>query len=66
MQAFGHKLSAPTRTWPQQLVITGKTGWGDELPPGANADVRFTGYVDDDELPALYAGAQVFRLSEFV
>ena len=43
---------------PHQLVVTGKPGWGAELetPPG----VRFTGYVPDAELPALYAGAEVF------
>ena len=45
--------------WPHQLVISGKPGWGDELAP-TGENVRFTGYVRDDELPALYAGAQIF------
>lgn len=41
-----------------QLVLTGRTGWGDTLaiPPGVMA----TGYVDEADLPALYAGARVF------
>ena len=44
---------------PHQLVITGKTGWGAQ-PATGDANIRFTGYVEDDELPALYAGAEVF------
>ena len=43
---------------PHQLVVTGKPGWGAE--PQAQPNVRFTGYVPDAELPALYAGAEVF------
>ena len=46
-------------TWPHQLVIAGKPGWGDDLKQ-TDPDIRFTGYVADEELPALYAGAQVF------
>ncbi|MEN6401331.1 MAG: glycosyltransferase family 1 protein [Armatimonadia bacterium] len=46
------------------LVITGKQGWlADNLPELAREvgeGVRFTGYVDDDELPALYTLASCF------
>ena len=58
MKAF-RQIKRAHPDWPHQLVITGKHGWGDELPD-SDADIRFTGYVQDDELPALYAGAQVF------
>ncbi|HEX8551478.1 MAG TPA: glycosyltransferase family 1 protein [Abditibacteriaceae bacterium] len=44
--------------WPHQLVIVGKEGWGEET--AAPSDTIFTGYVADDDLPALYAGAEVF------
>jgi glycosyltransferase involved in cell wall biosynthesis len=51
---------------PHRLVLVGKEGWaGEELrraigesPPG-KAPV-FTGYVPDADLPALYAGADIF------
>lgn len=41
------------------LVVAGAPGWGDT---GVEADdsVRFIGFVDADELPALYASAAVF------
>ncbi len=41
-----------------ELVLTGRAGWGEALviPPG----VRTTGYVDEVDLPGLYAGARVF------
>jgi glycosyltransferase involved in cell wall biosynthesis len=51
-----------------QLVIAGKTGWlAGEIErqatrlfgPNSQA-VRFTGYVDDDDLPALLSGALAF------
>ena len=58
MKAF-RRLKRANPDWPQQLVITGKPGWGEGIEAG-EANVRFTGYVLDDELPALYAGAQVF------
>jgi glycosyltransferase involved in cell wall biosynthesis len=46
---------------PHRLVIVGKEGWGEE----ANAiphdtHTVFTGYVPDEDLPALYAGAETF------
>lgn len=40
------------------LVVAGPTGWGD-LPP-VGGDVRFVGFVDAADLPALYAAATVF------
>ncbi len=58
MSAF-ERLKRADRDLPHQLVITGKHGWGDQLH-SASAHIRFTGYVDDDELPALYAGADLF------
>lgn len=46
------------------LVITGKRGWlTDNLPQvarDAGPGVRFTGYVADEELPALYTMAAAF------
>ena len=58
IQAF-RQLKRANPDWPHQLVITGKAGWGDDEKPD-DANIRFTGYVQDDELPALYAGAEVF------
>lgn len=51
---------------PHRLVVTGASGWGasplarliDELE--LHADVTFTGFIGDDELPGLYAGADFF------
>lgn len=51
---------------PHRLVVVGKEGWaGEELqaaiaeaPPGR--EPLFTGYVADADLPALYAGADLF------
>ena len=57
MQAFGFEKKARPEL-PHQLVVTGKTGWG--AAPAITEGVRFTGYVEDDELPALYAGADLF------
>ncbi len=40
------------------LVVAGASGWGDiDVPPSAN--VQFVGFVDDQHLGALYAGASV-------
>lgn len=44
---------------PHILVICGKEGWGDQ-PRLTNSQLLFTGYVADDELPALYSGADLF------
>jgi glycosyltransferase involved in cell wall biosynthesis len=51
---------------PHRLVVTGASGWGDsplvrlidELE--LHADVIFTGFIGDEELPSLYAGADFF------
>jgi glycosyltransferase involved in cell wall biosynthesis len=51
---------------PHRLVLTGKEGWAtDELRAAVAESPRgreplFTGYVADADLPALYAGADVF------
>jgi glycosyltransferase involved in cell wall biosynthesis len=51
---------------PHDLVLVGKSGWGDtrlnELAEkfGIRGRVRFTGFVADELLPALYSGADVF------
>jgi glycosyltransferase involved in cell wall biosynthesis len=46
---------------PRVLVVSGKEGWGD-IPrvTGACHDLIFTGYVPDEDVPALYAGADAF------
>lgn len=48
--------------WPHQLVIAGKKGWGQEQSAIRNPQSRITttGYVEDEDLPALYAGAACF------
>lgn len=42
---------------PHQLVVTGKTGWGDQ-ELGARGIA--TGYVSNEDLSALYAGADLY------
>lgn len=42
---------------PHRLVVTGKEGWGDEL---TGKRVKTVGYVDDDQLSALYCGADLY------
>ncbi len=45
---------------PLPLVVAGAPGWGDcDLEP-AGVEVRFLGFVPDEDLPAIYAGAEVF------
>ena len=44
---------------PVPLVVVGADGWGDlELPP--NVDTRFVGFVPEEDLGPLYAGAEAF------
>jgi glycosyltransferase involved in cell wall biosynthesis len=49
-----------------RLVLVGKKGWGPDeakaLPAGVlqRKDVIFTGYVEDEDLPALYSGSMAF------
>jgi glycosyltransferase involved in cell wall biosynthesis len=58
--AFGKRKSVHPQS-PHQLVIVGKKGWGEISPlVSHSSSLVFTGYVDDDELPALYAGAELF------
>ncbi len=51
---------------PHRLVITGASGWGDShLARLVNdlqlqQDVTFTGFIEDEQLPGLYAGADFF------
>lgn len=51
---------------PHQLVVIGKRGWQNvqdsELAKRwqSSRDIVFTGYVDQQDLPHLYAGAEVF------
>ncbi len=57
---------AKTRLGPTKLVITGKKGWYyenlfrlvNELK--LNDEVIFTGYVEDEDIPALYNAAHIF------
>lgn len=48
--------------WSHQLVIVGKKGWGEEQSaiPNPKSKIVTTGYVADEDLPALYAGAACF------
>jgi glycosyltransferase involved in cell wall biosynthesis len=52
--------------WPHNLVIAGNKGWlyDDVLSEverqGLQGRILFTGFVDDDDLPALYSGAALF------
>jgi len=39
----------------RNLVVVGKSGWGENLPKANN--VNFLGLVEDDDLPGLYAGS---------
>lgn len=47
------------------LVVVGKKGWGDsavpaDIPADVLDSVHFTGYVPDDDLPAVYSNARLF------
>ena len=56
---------------PHTLVIAGARGWGDSrLAPllrelGIAGSVIFTGFVEDEDLPYLYAGADFFVYPSF-
>jgi len=51
---------------PLTLVIAGKFGWGKELmtedsrQKTVDSNIKLLGYVAEEDLPGLYAGAQVF------
>lgn len=59
-------LAKHNKSFPPKLVITGKKGWYyeglfklvDELK--LQDEVIFTGYVEDEDLPALYNAARIF------
>ena len=40
------------------LIVVGKAGWGDNTPHSTG--VQYLGFVKDEDLPALYSGAQAF------
>ncbi|MGI8924965.1 MAG: glycosyltransferase family 4 protein [Fimbriimonadales bacterium] len=42
-----------------KLIVTGKEGWGDE---GESPRVVSTGYLANEQLPALYSGASIYLL----
>lgn len=43
-----------------QLAIAGKTGWGEQSLKSATKNLKLLGYVPDEDLPPLYAGALCF------
>lgn len=46
---------------PHRLVVTGKRGWGmEEWEHGPHDRVQFTGYVQDEDMPALYSAADLY------
>jgi len=46
------------RGW--QLAIAGKTGWGEQNLKSVTKNLKLLGYVPDEDLPPLYAGALCF------
>lgn len=54
------KAKAKHPDWPHQLVIVGKPGWGEKSSITTHHSPLTIGYVADDDLPALYAGAACF------
>lgn len=46
-----------------QLVLAGKTGWGESIKPIPG--VIMTGFVPDSDLPALYSGSLCFAFPSF-
>lgn len=60
LQAAFAQIKAAHPEWRHRLVIVGKEGWGEQGPAPGTPDVQFTGYVADEDLPALFAGAAVF------
>lgn len=47
---------------PHKLLVVGKEGWGEE---GAGERIVSTGYLPNEDLPALYAGADLFLFPSF-
>ena len=62
LDVFGQIVSANPQF---HLVLTGKYGWGPDLPAAKQGfhspeKVIWTGYVPQEDLPVLYAGSRVF------
>ncbi len=59
-------FSAIADKWPHNLAIAGGNGWlfeetlAEAERHGIGERVRFLGFVDDEDLPALYSGATIF------
>lgn len=51
---------APDENAGFDLVIAGKYGWGEKLSHQQPAHIKTLGFVSEDDLPALYAGCEVF------
>lgn len=58
VEAYTHLDGEIRNEYP--LVIVGKPAWMDQIAVPEGCDVRFTGYIDDDDLPYMYAGAKLF------
>ena len=54
------QLKAAHPDWPHKLVIVGKPGWGENSSIVNRQSSIEIGYVADDDLPPLYAGAACF------
>lgn len=54
-QRFHHHPLIKARKRPVELVLVGKTGWGTQ--PAEMKSIRILGYVEQKDLPAVYAGA---------
>jgi glycosyltransferase involved in cell wall biosynthesis len=69
--AIGNKSPVTSHRPPLTLVIAGKKGWLYQTifekvkQLGLEDKVIFTGFVDEEEVPALMAGAKVFVLPSF-
>lgn len=59
-------FAAVAGDFPHNLIISGGKGWlyeallAEAAEQGIKERVRFIGYVDDDDLPALYSAAELF------
>jgi glycosyltransferase involved in cell wall biosynthesis len=56
--AFGEARAAGALPADAELLLVGPAGWGDGAPPAVDG-VRLAGFVPDEDLAALYAGALV-------
>lgn len=58
IQAFLHFAPNPDSEY--ELVVVGKYGWGEGLPKNQLPHVKLLGFVPGEDLPALYAGSEIF------